>query len=272
MELNDTQFERYARHLILDEVGEDGQEKLLNARVLVIGAGGLGSPMILYLAAAGVGTIGVVDDDVVDLSNLQRQVIHATERVGHSKVDSVAAAIAAVNPDIRIIRHNERIGPGNVEAMIADYDIVADGSDNFPTRYLLNDVCYLAGKPLISGALLRFEGQMFRFERDAAAPSPCYRCVFPETPDPTLVPRCEQAGILGSICGVVGSLQATEVLKAVLDLGESLRGQMLIYDALGQTFRRIRLARDPHCRLCGDVAQVASLRDLGWDDGTATQV
>ena len=264
MELNDTQFERYARHLILDEVGEDGQEKLLDARVLVIGAGGLGSPMILYLAAAGVGTIGVVDDDVVDLSNLQRQVIHATERVGTSKVESVAATVSAVNPDVRIVRHPQRIGPGNVEAIIKDYDVVADGSDNFPTRYLMNDACYLARTPLISAALLRFEGQMFRFERDDVAHPPCYRCVFPEAPDPSLVPRCEQAGILGSICGVMGSLQATEVLKALVGLGDSLRGHMLIYDALGAEFRRIRLAWDPACRLCGEGAQAASLADMGW--------
>ncbi len=264
MELNDSQFERYARHLILDEVGENGQAALLDARVLVIGAGGLGSPLILYLAAAGVGTIGVVDDDVVDLSNLQRQVIHATERVGTSKVDSVAATIATVNPDVTIVRHECRLGPKNVVDIIRNYDVIADGSDNFDTRYLLNDACYLNRKTLVTAALLRFEGQMFRFERDDKACPPCYRCVFPEPPDPTLVPRCEQAGILGSVCGVMGSLQATEVLKAVLCLGESLRGQMMIYDALGPVFRQIKLSRDPECRLCGDGRSVNTLSDLGW--------
>ena len=267
MELSDTQFERYARHLILDEVGEDGQTALLRARVLVIGAGGLGSPLILYLAAAGVGTIGVVDDDVVELSNLQRQVIHATERIGTSKVESVAATVATVNPDVTIVRHDCRIGPANVLDIIGDYDVVADGSDNFDTRYLMNDACYLSRKPLVTAALLRFEGQMFLFERDDESRPPCYRCVFTEPPDPALVPRCEQAGILGSICGVMGSLQATEVLKALLGLGDSLRGQMLIYDALGPVFRRIRLSRDPACRLCGDTARVKALADLGWETG-----
>ena len=264
MELSDTQFERYARHLILDEVGEAGQTRLLESRVLVIGAGGLGSPIILYLAAAGVGTIGVVDDDVVDLSNLQRQVIHATRQVGVSKVDSVADAVQQVNPDVNIVRHALRVGPDNVLDIIRDYDVVADGSDNFDTRYLMNDASYLARKPLISAALLRFEGQILRFERDDESRPPCYRCVFPERPDPALVPRCEQAGILGSICGVMGSLQATEVLKLLLGLDGSLRGRMLIYDALGPTFRQIQLSRDASCRLCGDATQVRGLGDLGW--------
>ncbi len=250
MELTDTQFERYARHLILDEVGEDGQERLLASKVLLIGAGGLGAPMILYLAAAGVGAIGVVDDDVVDLTNLQRQVVHATERVGEPKVTSAAASVAALNPDVRVIAHNTRLDATNAAELIADYDLVADGSDNFATRYQLNDACYRADKPLVAAALLRFEGQLFTFKRTEPK-TPCYRCVFREPPSEDLVPRCEQAGILGALAGVMGSLQATEILKELLDLGDTLAGQMLIYDALSVTFRKIKLAHDPDCPLCG---------------------
>lgn len=264
MELTEDQFHRYARNMILDEIGEEGQEALLAARVLVVGAGGLGAPVILYLAAAGIGTIGVIDDDAVDLTNLQRQVIHVTDRVGQPKVTSAAAAVAALNPDVRMVPYAARLTAANATEVIGAFDLVVDGSDNFPTRYLLNDACYLLDKPLITAALLRFEGQMFTFKRraappGAAPPTPCYRCVFPTAPSADLVPRCEQAGILGALCGVMGSLQAVEVLKELLALGDSLAGNMLLYDALGPTFRKIKLMRDPHCRLCGEAPTITDL-------------
>jgi adenylyltransferase/sulfurtransferase len=249
--LTDAQEMRYARHLILDEVGEEGQEKLLAARVLVVGAGGLGAPMLLYLAAAGVGTIGVVDDDQVDLTNLQRQVVHATARVGARKVDSATEAVAALNPDVKIERHCMRLDASNVGPLVAAYDLVADGSDNFPTRYLLNDACHAAGRTLVAGALLRFEGQLSTFKSHLGHPHPCYRCVFPDAPPPDLVPRCEQAGILGAVAGVLGTLQATEVIKEVLGLGDSQSGALTLYDALSGRFRTVRVRPDPACRLCG---------------------
>ncbi|MEC9177749.1 MAG: molybdopterin-synthase adenylyltransferase MoeB [Pseudomonadota bacterium] len=254
MDLTDDQFVRYARHLILDEVGDAGQARLLNARVLVVGAGGLGAPLLLYLAAAGVGTLGIVDDDVVDLSNLQRQVIHMTAAVDLPKTDSAAATIAAVNPDVRVERHSLRLTEENVAALIADYDLVADGSDNFATRYTLNDACFRAGKPLVAAALLRFEGQISTFRGGAPGHhgEPCYRCLFPKAPPPGAVPRCDEAGILGAVAGVLGTLQATEVIKELLDLGDSLSGRLLIYDSLAASFRNVRFKRDPDCALCGD--------------------
>jgi adenylyltransferase/sulfurtransferase len=262
MELSESQFERYARHLILDEVGEDGQTRLLESRVLVVGAGGLGAPLLLYLAAAGVGTLGVIDDDVVELSNLQRQVIHTTDRLGIPKVESAAAMLAAINPDVRVIKHQTRLTADNALAVIADYDLVADGSDNFTTRFLLNDACYFSHKPLVSAALLRFDAQMSTFKAYLGAPHPCYRCLFPERPPDDLIPRCEQAGILGALAGAVGSLQATEALKELLGIGDSLSGHLLIYDALAATFRKIKVKRDPACRLCGPEP---TIRDLGSD-------
>ncbi len=258
MELNEEQFHRYARHLILDEIGEEGQETLLAAKVLVVGAGGLGAPVILYLAAAGVGTLGIVDDDDVDLTNLQRQVVHATANVGKPKVDSAAQTVAAINPGINVVPYNARLTAANAAELIGSHDLVVDGSDNFDTRYLLNDACYLLGKPLVTAALLRFEGQMFTFRR-GDPPTPCYRCLFPEAPDPALVPRCEQAGILGALCGVMGSLQATETLKELLSLGDSMAGRMLLFDALSTEFRQIKLARDPHCALCGAAPTITAL-------------
>jgi len=251
MELNEEQFQRYARHLILDEVGEEGQEKLLASRVLVVGAGGLGSPMLLYLAAAGVGTIGIIDDDRVDLTNLQRQIVHATERVGALKVDSARATLAAVNDGIRIETHPMRLDPGNAADVIAGYDLVADGSDNFATRYLLTEECFRLKKPLIAAALSPFEGQLSTFRPYLGEGHPCYRCLFREPPPPGLVPRCEEAGILGAVAGVMGTLQAVEVLKEVLGLGDSLDGTLLIYDALRARFHRIRIAKDPDCPTCG---------------------
>jgi adenylyltransferase/sulfurtransferase len=259
--LNDSQLERYARHVILDEVGEAGQEKLLVSSVLVLGAGGLGSPMLLYLAAAGVGRIGVVDDDAVELSNLQRQIIHGTESVGHPKVMSAKAAIAALNPEIRVETHGVRLSPANAAELVAGYDLIADGSDNFATRYLLNDACYLGKKPLVSAALLRFDAQLSVFKAFLGPPHPCYRCLFPEQPPADLVPRCEEAGIFGAIAGGIGALQATEVLKELLGLGESLSGRLLIYDGLATEFRTLRVARDPACRLCGAQATIHDLSE-----------
>ncbi|MFQ5954319.1 MAG: ThiF family adenylyltransferase [Kiloniellales bacterium] len=259
IELTEDQFQRYARHMILDEVGEEGQEKLLGAKVLVVGAGGLGSPLLLYLAAAGVGTLGVIDDDVVDLTNLQRQVVHKTASLGAAKVDSAAATVAEINPDVKLIGYGERLDAGNVTRLIAEYDLVADGSDNFPTRYLLNDACYLGRKPLVSGALLRFEGQLSTFKAYERAEAPCYRCLFPDPPPADLVPRCEAAGIFGAVAGVVGTLQASEVLKELLGLGDGLSGWLLIYDSLSLTFRKVRIKADPDCRLCGRKATITDL-------------
>jgi adenylyltransferase/sulfurtransferase len=258
MELTEQQFQRYARHLILEEVGEEGQEKLLSSRVLVVGAGGLGSPMLLYLAAAGIGTIGIVDNDRVDLTNLQRQIVHATDRVGELKVASARDALAAVNDGIRIETHAVRLGPDNAEAIVGRYDLVADGSDNFATRYLLNDLCFRLKKPLIAAALSPFEGQLSTFRPYLGAGHPCYRCLFREPPPPDMVPRCEEAGILGAVAGVLGTLQAVEVLKEVLGLGDSLDGTLLIYDALQAGFHRIRIAKDPECPTCGSLAAIAA--------------
>ena len=263
MDLTDAQFERYARHLILDEVGEEGQARLLSSRVLVVGAGGLGAPLLLYLAAAGVGTLGVIDDDVVELSNLQRQVIHTTERVGMPKVESAAAMLASVNPDVRVIAMQARLTADSAASIIADYDLVADGSDNFTTRFLLNDACFLQGKTLASAALLRFDAQISTYKAHLGDPHPCYRCLFPERPPEDLIPRCEQAGILGALAGTVGCLQATEVLKELLGIGESLSGHLLIYDALATTFRKIKVKRDPACALCGPQATITNLSQSG---------
>ena len=251
MELSEEQFQRYARHLILDEVGEEGQAKLLASRVLVVGAGGLGSPMLLYLAAAGVGTIGIIDNDRVDLTNLQRQIVHATRSVGDLKVDSARATLSAVNDGIQIETHPMRLDAGNAAEIVAGYDLVADGSDNFATRYLLTDLCFRLEKPLIAAALSPFEGQLSSFRPYLGDGHPCYRCLFREPPPPDLVPRCEEAGILGAVAGVMGTLQAVEVLKELLGLGDSLDGTLLIYDALSAQFHRIRIAKDPDCPTCG---------------------
>ncbi len=251
MELSDAQFERYARHLVLEEIGEEGQLKLLQARVLVVGAGGLGSPLLLYLAAAGIGTLGIVDDDAVDLSNLQRQIVHSTESIGMAKVESARRTLRHVNPEVKVVTHGERLTEGNGAALVGAYDLIADGSDNFATRYLLNDTCYRLRKPLIGGALSPFEGQLSTFKAYLGPPHPCYRCLFREPPPPDSVPRCETAGILGAIAGVMGSLQATEVLKEILGIGDSLSGSLLVYDALHTGFHKIKLPRDPECPTCG---------------------
>ena len=251
MALTDSQFERYARHLILDEVGEEGQAKFMAARVLVVGAGGLGSPLLLYLAAAGVGTLGIVDDDTVDLSNLQRQIVHPTARIGALKVESARDTVAAINPEIAVETHAERLDAANATALVRRYDLVADGSDNFATRYLLNDVCFAERRTLVGAALSPFDGQLSTFKAYLGPPHPCYRCLFREPPPPDLVPRCETAGILGAVAGVIGTLQATEVLKELLGLGDSLSGQLLMYDALRAGFHKIKLPRDPDCPTCG---------------------
>jgi molybdopterin-synthase adenylyltransferase len=258
MTLNDAQFHRYARHLILDEVGEEGQEKLLAARVLVVGAGGLGSPLLMYLAAAGIGTLGVVDDDKVDLTNLQRQIVHATANVGKPKVKSALESLAAINPEVRVTPHALRLDVTNVLGLIGEYDVVCDGSDNFATRFLLNDACYFAHKPLVAASLLRFEGQLSTFKAYEGKTA-CYRCLFREPPPRDLIPRCEEAGILGSVAGVLGTLQATETIKEVLGLGRSLAGRLIIYDALEGTTRHINVPRDPGCPLCGTAPTIGDL-------------
>lgn len=263
MELSDQQIERYARHLVLPEIGEEGQEKLLQSRVLVIGAGGLGSPLLLYLAACGVGTLGVVDDDEVDLSNLQRQVIHDTGAVGQDKVESARARIAAINPEARVIPHHARVKAATVAELIEGYDIIADGSDNFPTRYLLNDACYLHRKPLVSAAIMRFDGQLSTFKpflRDAKDDSahPCYRCIFGAQPG-AMKDSCADVGVLAPLPGVLGSLQATEVVKELLGIGDSLSGRLLLYDGLAATFRSVKVTADPACPLCGPQATIRTL-------------
>ncbi len=255
----DAQLMRYARHIVLPEVGGVGQAKLLRSRVLVVGAGGLGAPLLLYLAAAGVGTLGVIDFDTVDLTNLQRQVIHTTARIGVAKTASAAAAIAALNPEIEVVRHDERLTAANARALVSRYDLVADGSDNFATRYLVNDTCFLEGRPLVSAAMMRFEGQLSTFKAHLDGDHPCYRCLFREAPPPGLVPSCSEAGIFGAIAGAIGCLQAAEVLKEVMGIGESLSGTMVLYDALATTFQRIRLHRDPACPLCGSQRTIKDL-------------
>ncbi|PCI33158.1 MAG: adenylyltransferase [Alphaproteobacteria bacterium] len=250
MMLNDQQLDRYARHIILKQVGGAGQQKLLASRVLVVGAGGLGSPLILYLAAAGVGTIGVIDDDVVDLSNLQRQVLHTTEQIGNLKTHSARHMIQQINPDVKIIEVPERLTAANAESLVADYDIVADGCDNFDTRFLINDVCLKLKKPLVSAALSQFDGQISTF-KGYLSDKPCYRCFIPNHPG--AVGNCAEAGILGAVAGVLGTMQAVEVLKELLELGDSLAGKLVLYDALSATSRTIRLPKDPGCPACGSV-------------------
>lgn len=257
MSFTEDQVNRYARHIILNEVGGNGQAKLMQSKVLVIGAGGLGSPAILYLAAAGVGTIGVIDDDVVDLSNLQRQVLHSTASVGLSKTDSAKAAVARINPEVELVPHTMRLTAANALELFAQYDLVVDGSDNFPTRFLVADAAHLFATPLVSAAILRFDGQLSTFKSHETGP--CYRCLNPAPPGQGQIPTCAQAGVLGAVAGTLGSLQATEVLKELLGIGESLSGWLLIYDALDTTFRKVKLTKDPECPLCGEKA---TIRDL----------
>ena len=242
--LSNEEIARYSRHLILPEVGMEGQLKLKNAKVLLIGTGGLGAPLGLYLAAAGIGTIGLVDFDVVDASNLQRQVIHGTKDIGRKKLDSAADSMLDINPNVNIIKHEVALTSENALDIIKDYDVVADGTDNFPTRYLVNDACVLLNKPNIYGSIFRFEGQSSVF---ATEDGPCYRCLYPEPPPPGLVPSCAEGGVLGILPGVVGLIQATEVVKAILGQGKSLAGRLLLYDALNMSFRELKLRRNPDC-------------------------
>lgn len=263
MALTDEQLERYARHIVLKEIGGPGQRKLLAARVLVVGAGGLGSPCLIYLAAAGVGTIGIIDNDTVSLSNLQRQIAHGAGDIGRAKTESAAEAARRINPDVKIIQHKERLTGANALSIISQYDVVADGCDNFETRFLVNDACYFAKVPLVSAAVGQFEGQVatFRaFERDAEGrPKPNYRDFIGETPPPGSVPTCEEAGVIGALTGVVGSLQALEVIKEITGAGTSLAGKLLIYDALDTRFRTLTLKYDPKNPLTGENP---TIRDL----------
>ena len=252
------QVSRYSRHFLLDEVGEAGQAKLLNARVLCLGAGGLGSPVAFYLAAAGVGTLGIVDDDVVDLSNLQRQILHTTERVGTSKVESAARTINALNPDVNVIEHRTRLDSSNILDIIADYEIIVDGCDNFPTRYLVNDACVMTNKTNVHGSIFQFEGQVTVFKPGAG---PCYRCLFPEPPPPGMAPSCAEAGVLGVLPGLVGCIQALETIKLILGVGTPLIGRLAHIETLGFEVRTMKLRRDPKCPMCGDAPTIKGLID-----------
>ncbi|HYA32247.1 MAG TPA: molybdopterin-synthase adenylyltransferase MoeB [Thermodesulfovibrionales bacterium] len=258
MEFTEDQLQRYSRHIILPEVGGKGQKKILQAKVLIIGAGGLGCPVGYYLAAAGVGTIGMVDNDSVELSNLQRQIAHSTDRIGMLKVESAKATFEALNPDCTVVGIMERMTKDNIMDFMKDYDIVVDGSDNFPTRYLVNDACVLLRKPLVSGAILKFEGQVTTI---VPGEGHCYRCLFEEMPPAGLVPSCQEAGVIGAIPGVVGSLQAIEVFKLILGKGDVLKNTLLVYDALKTTFRRVKVPKNPECPVCGDNPTITELQD-----------
>ncbi len=254
--LTEAQTRRYSRHLLVPEVGEEGQVKLLASKVLLIGAGGLGSPAALYLAAAGVGTLGIIDADVVDDSNLQRQIIHTTDRIGEYKAESARTAIAALNPDVRVKTYIERLDETNVQQLVDEYDVIVDGTDNFPTRYLLNDAAVIANKPVVHGSVFRFEGQVTVLK---PYDGPCYRCLYPEPPPPALAPSCAEAGVLGVLPGIIGLLQATETIKLLLGIGEPLVGRLSTYDALAGEFNELRLFRDPNCPACGEHAHPGDL-------------
>lgn len=256
--LSPEEMQRYARHLIMPEVGVAGQQRLKDARVLCVGAGGLGSPLLLYLAAAGVGTLGIVDFDAVDASNLQRQIIHTTSDVGRPKLDSAAEKIAALNPSVNIRRFDERLTSANALEIIRDFDLVADGTDNFPTRYLVNDACVLSGKLNVYASIFRFDGQASVF---GAKDGPCYRCLYPEPPPPGMVPSCAEGGVLGVLPGLLGVIQATETVKLILGAGEPLIGRLLLVDALSMQFRQMKIAHDPDCPMCGPRASIKQLID-----------
>jgi adenylyltransferase/sulfurtransferase len=250
-ELTEPQIRRYARHIVLAEIGGIGQARLIAARVLVVGAGGLGAPLLQYLAAAGIGTVGVIDYDRVDLSNLQRQVIHRTADIGVSKVASARRALLDINPEVEVVAHDERLTADNARRIVGGYDIVADGSDNFATRYLLNDVCYHLKKILVSAAILRFDGQISTYKAWQGAGHPCLRCIFPAAPSEDAVPSCAQAGVLGALAGTLGALQASEVVKEILGIGRSLSGRLVMYDALAASFDEMAIAKRADCPTCG---------------------
>jgi len=256
--LSHDEVKRYSRHLIMPEVGVEGQQRLKAARILCVGAGGLGSPAATYLAAAGVGTLGLVDFDVVDVSNLQRQILYGTPDVGRPKLEAAAERLTALNPEVRVVLHETRLTSANALQIFADYDVIVDGADNFPTRYLVNDACVLLGKPNAYGSIFRFDGQASVF---AAKNGPCYRCLYPEPPPPGLVPSCAEGGVLGVLPGIVGTIQATEAIKIVLGMGETLAGRLLLFDALTMEFRTMKLERDPACPVCGDRPTIRALID-----------
>ena len=257
MALTPEQVQRYSRHIIMGDVGSKGQRNLLQSKALIVGAGGLGSPSSIYLALAGVGTIGIVDFDVVEISNLQRQILHHTGDIGRPKLESARDSIKAYNPGINVVLHEARLESDNAREIIGQYDLVINGADNFATRYLVNDACYLEGKPLVDGSILIFDGQTTVFLPGKG----CYRCLFPSPPPPGMVPNCAEAGVLGALTGLVGSIQATEALKLILGIGESLSSRLLLIDALSMSFREVRLKRDPSCPLCGDNPTVTELID-----------
>lgn len=258
--LSPEELGRYDRHLMLSQVGSEGQQRLKNARVLLVGLGGLGSPAALYLAAAGVGCLGLVDGDRVDESNLQRQVLYGTDDVGRGKTEAASARLQALNPHLQVIEHSEMFGAANGLGLCSDYDLVLDGSDNFATRYLVNDACVLAGKPNVYGSVYRFQGQVSVFH--PAAGGPCYRCLHPQPPPPGSVPSCAEAGVLGVLPGVVGTLQATEAIKLILGAGKGLAGRLLVFEALGMKFRELAIPKDPHCALCGAEPSITALEEI----------
>ena len=252
------QLERYSRHILLSEVGGAGQGKIHQAKVLVIGAGGLGSPCAFYLAAAGVGTLGIVDFDKVELNNLQRQILHVTQDIGIPKVESAKKRLQALNPDVKVVTISEKLTSKNTLAFVRSYDILVDGSDNFPTRYLMNDAAVLSNKPLVHGGIFRYDGQLFTI---LPHKGPCYRCLFAEPPPPGLVPSCQEAGILGAVAGTIGVMQATEVLKLILGIGEPLTDRLLVFNALRNGFREVKIRRDPNCPVCGEHPTIHALID-----------
>lgn len=255
--MNDEQLERYSRHVILQDIGIEGQDKLLESKVLVIGAGGLGAPVLLYLAAAGIGTIGIIDGDVVDLSNLQRQVIHSTKDIGVAKVVSAKESINAINPDVKVIIHQDLALAHNITGLISDYDFIIDGTDNFPAKFLINDACVMAGKPFSHGGILRFDGQTLTHTPGNA----CFRCIFPDLPPKDAVPTCSQAGVLGAIAGTLGTIQATEAVKYLLGKGTLLTNKLLVMNTLNMDFRKVNVKKNPKCPVCGDNPTITKLQD-----------
>lgn len=256
--LTSQQLDRYARHIMMPEVSEEGQQKLLNSKVFLVGAGGLGSPTAYYLAAAGVGTLGIIDDDVVDRSNLQRQILHNEARVGQPKVESAKETLTALNPDIKVITYQEKLSSDNIMEIIKDYDIVVNGCDNFPTRYLVNDACIFLKKPLVDASIFRFEGQVTVFK---PFEGPCYRCLYPEPPPPEMAPSCQEAGVFGVLPGIIGCTQGIEVIKLLLGLGHPLIGRLMIFDTLPMKIREMKVRRDPECPVCGETPTVTELID-----------
>lgn len=268
MNLTDSQIERYSRHIILKEIGGEGQKKILNTKVVIIGAGGLGSPTAYYLAAAGVGEIGIVDSDRADLSNLQRQILHFTKDVGRLKTESAKEKLTAINPDCKVVTHRTRINAHNVLDIIGDYDAVIDGSDNFPTRYLINDACVISRTPLFEGAVISFSGQAITIIPHESA---CYRCLYDEPPPPGLIPSCQEAGVMGAIPGVIGLIQTTEVIKWILGKGSLLTDRLLIYNGLEMEFDELKVARNPKCPICGDNPSIKELKEENYQTTQACE-